>query len=181
MVHIIVFYLTRLGGLLSRRDVILTGIFLSIQTSLGNYHNTLSELLRHSDGLYQTRSADWLSLHVPRVSSELAKTALSSSAPDSWNRVSQRRYRRGDKPPEAFWLEKSITLEMAVVWHISLPSPQEANRRLCRSADISADRVFALTRAHSWGSWQFQLILCGCRRTSVQAQKWKISCYDAQD
>lgn len=60
-----------------------------------------------------------------RVSSELAKTAFNSSAPDSWNRVSQRRYRRGDKPPEAFLLEKSITLEMAVVWHIPLPSPKK--------------------------------------------------------
>lgn len=127
MVHITVFYLTGLGGLLSRRDVILTGIFFfypyrpSWEITILPFQNCFTTQM----GFIRPALLTVCRFMFQRVSSELAKTAFNSSAPDSWNRVSQRRYRRGDKPPEAFLLEKSITLEMAVVWHIPLPSPKK--------------------------------------------------------
>lgn len=81
MGHIIVFY-DRAGwsSLQQRRD---THWYLFIYKALvGKSLNYLSDLLCHSDSLYQTCSSDWLMLHVPRVRSELGKTVSNFSVPD---------------------------------------------------------------------------------------------------
>lgn len=65
MIHITVLYVLGLGGLLSKRDVILAAILLIYNALTGKLLYYLSELLHHSDGFHQTCSTDWLLLHEP--------------------------------------------------------------------------------------------------------------------
>lgn len=61
---------------------------LYLQRSCGQV-NTLSSFLIQRCGTYQTRSANWLHLHVPSVKTELGKSAFRYAAPFTWNNLTQ--------------------------------------------------------------------------------------------